>query len=89
VGVIAVRPEGQTLDWAVDRAPRQPSTIVSHDRIMIHEFVTEGLGGVGVTVATRQDQERRTRSAHAVEERCASYVERIILVQKGFSTNLP
>jgi hypothetical protein len=56
---------------------------------MIHEFVTEGLGGVGVTVATRQDQERRTRSAHAVEERCASYVERIILVQKGFSTNLP
>jgi hypothetical protein len=53
-----------------------PPTIVSHDHIVIDELVAKRSRGVRIAVSTRQDQEHRTRSGHAVEEGGASDVKR-------------
>jgi hypothetical protein len=54
-------------------------TIVSHDHIVIDELVAKRFRGLSIAVSTRQDQERRTRSGHTVEQGRASHVERIFL----------
>jgi hypothetical protein len=79
VCIIAVRLKGQTPDWAINLAPRQAPTIVSHDHIVIDELVAKRFHGVSIGVSTRQDQERRTRSGHPVEEGGASHVKRIFV----------
>jgi hypothetical protein len=67
-------------------------TIVSHDHIVIDELVAKRFRGLSIAVSTRQDQERRTRSGHTVEQGApatwsvSSFVVLIALLPRSLAT---
>ena len=49
--VLAVRRDLHISDIGVDRAARQPSTVVRDDGVAVEKLVAESIGGIGVTVS--------------------------------------